>query len=280
MYKIIELKGQKSRQLIQSISSTDLSSCTEGTGKWAAFLDRFARVQAIAAVWFTSESIYIQCFASFADNFKKFLQPYCITTQTSMTELTYYQSTVHGSDAKPITGKHEEMKPETMKLIDSGFIVSHSFWGVQCIDSFSSEQIKTKKIEESEFHNLAWNHSRPFPGIDFDSAFMLLETGYGYLADRKDCYVGQEIIARMRSRKADCAKEVVKFTIEKESKKSPVEFTHQGEIIGKITTQIKDKNEIRCFGFLKKPWYSHTAIDLDSGISLKQISRVTQQHRI
>ena len=116
-----------------------------------------------------------------------------------------------------------------------------------------------KKCGPQTYDILRLEAAIPFFGIDFDQKTILSEIGQEAISYTKGCYVGQEVIARIKHRgKGATAKKLVKLEIESEDafkKNTPI--FHNDKEIGFITSSAYSPGlkKVVALGYLKKIFY-------------------------
>ena len=240
---LLQLNGRDSIPLLQRMSTNDLHNLSETDVKATIFLNAKGRV--LERVYVRPNGVNATLFLQ--ENRDRLLQPYLQRNVFFRDDVTitkssdWYQIYLFGSDTTDLILSMENEIP--MPDIVFTAIGNNSGWNIFCtsevIDSViniienSSSMVSRGDSTLKEYYRVITG--LPAAGTELTPDFIPLELGlWDDISFTKGCYVGQEIIARMESRR-QLARILVSLELSGTEEVGTI-ILHQGKRIGVITS--------------------------------------------
>lgn len=210
-WSLIEVAGADAEPFLQSRVTSDVKALTQGTGQESALLDRKAHLIAYFSLYLIGDKYWIICTSDQVSTIVKELETYLFSEKVSFTDITadkiiwaaqgaYARSLVPEADshsvttiAKSITGElgYFLIFDKTEKGIQEKLEQQASSLGLV---QLPAEAIELARLEAG----------LPKIGVDVGSENILPETTLdaGCVSYTKGCYLGQEVIARVKAQGA------------------------------------------------------------------------------
>jgi folate-binding protein YgfZ len=226
-WRFLSVLGPEAATWLQGQTSNDVAGLSPGEGCLNSVLDPRARTVGVFGCH-AIEGGYLLCVeAACADAVYRRLDQYLIAEQVSMTWRTDLTDVVavegpralglvlpHLADGErlpvhPFGVSQCTVREVSTLAINRGYAASFGLWF--CLDEAAADQLHDRllaagnglgPIGEHALESARICRGSPRFGLDYDEKLLLPETGLDRLAShpQKGCYVGQEVITRMRQR--------------------------------------------------------------------------------
>lgn len=293
---LIEVRGADRAGFLQALLTNDVAALSPGRGCRAALLDPSARLIAELVVWADAEAYWLMCDLDRAQALAQTLERYHFSERVSLTHhersqaalalqgprtMELLQEVTHSPVRLLANGDHGAVTFEGIEMR----LVCHRLTagsGVVCLlrakDALAMWEALERRGRPLGLIRVGWealNTARiedgiPWWGIDMTSANLLPETGLDALlvSDTKGCYLGQEIIARMRTYGSP-NKRLMGLVVEGSDVPSPGDRIALGaETLGEVTSgcaSVALKRPI-AMGYVKRGAYEPgTAVEILHG---------------
>lgn len=224
---LIEVTGADRASFLHNLLTNDIKRLTAGTGCHAALLEANAKLIADVLVLADVDALWLLCDANRAKMVTQTLERYLFSEQVTLTnhERRFATLALQGprtvallvqllGDEGPLHNPEDHITRSIQHV--SLRIIRHTLTGevgALCLCPAEHAQMVwegfVRRGQPAGLQVVGWealNTARieagiPWYGIDMDESTLLPETGLEVLAvsDTKGCYVGQEIVARMRT---------------------------------------------------------------------------------
>ncbi len=165
--RLLRLRGVDSVDLLQRISASEFRNRSEGEVFWALFTNAKGRIVDLARASEHENEVLLLAGEGHGELLRKWIESFIITEDVELAA---------GQDA---------LSPPL-------------FRGGDLVHEFLEAALGARQEEQSELE--AIRHGRFRPGIDLDERFHPLEVGLErVVAWDKGCYVGQEVVARLKN---------------------------------------------------------------------------------
>jgi len=223
----LSLAGPDRTSYLQGLCSNDVKSLTPGRGLYGAFLNQQGKVLSDARVWCLEESFLIDLWHPFKDSLLAHLNRYLVADEVVIADLSdeYGLLVIEGRKSELMAARlvgpsgppkaifeHSEALHKDLRMR----IARYSHVGMDGFDFIlPKDQIPTFAeaitdigkaygatwVGEQTLETLRIEAGIPRYGLDVTADTLLLETGMDHAVSfTKGCYLGQEIIERIRSR--------------------------------------------------------------------------------
>lgn len=224
----IELRGKEHIKFLQGILSSDVKKLEEGNGQYATFLTPKGRIIADMRLYRRVDSVLLDLEPGLNEKVRELFLKYKISYKVDIEDVTESTSliSVHGPKAKKLVEKTLGVQIPDLKEYD--FITSEingqkllianiNRTGEPGFDIFVSSDGSNKTVWEGliargqefnakpagldAFETLRIEAGIPMFGVDMNENTIPIEAGlWKALSFDKGCYVGQEVIARIKWR--------------------------------------------------------------------------------
>lgn len=257
----IDLEGPSSHDFCQRLFSRDLRALKSGQAVLCCFLSAEGRVQHLFWSLRTDEGMRLLVRSKDAQGLYDSVERY----HFGEAFVTQWGEEVRGYWAPMTVGASiDANQSPNAGLIKDGFgqLSDGTFEGVWRGTRFRFENSDGGIRETGD--SQAWTRYRiekliPSFGEDYDAKTLVFEVGLDEICDsNKGCYVGQEVVERVRSRSGQAARIFVRFEFEGEVHSGDEVFLESGEAVARITTSAEfDKSRERnskwgALGFVKR----------------------------
>lgn len=262
---LLRFTGADRLSFLQGMVSNDVKGLATGEGIYAAFLDIKGKVLADARVFCANEIFLVELLESLKEKILTHLSRYLVADDVEITDWAGQYATISlaGPKARPFFSEFlppeeipsKELSHRTVSVGESDVrLVRSTHTGAEGFDLF----IETKDFlpvmsyiqERGKRFSLRWIGTEaqeilrieagiPRYGVDIDEDNLLLETGLDQAVSfQKGCYLGQEVLERIRSR-GHVNKKLVGIVLEGDKAAGRNDTIHAGEKeIGKVTSSI------------------------------------------
>ena len=213
----IDVKGEDRARLIHAMSTNDIASLAEGQGVYAFFLSAQGRILADAYIYNLGDRLLLDTEPELAAKLTGHLDKYIIADDVELTNETTAWSVVgiEGPSAyerASMLGLPVPEKPYSIQKWVDGFVVRVASTGPNGLRIFAPPDTVTefvRRLEEAgvpkasaaEARTVRIENGIPRYGEDISERYLVQETGQMQAVhSNKGCYLGQEIVERVRSR--------------------------------------------------------------------------------
>ena len=284
----IKVSGKDKIDFLQGLVSNDLKYLKTYRGIYAAFLNRFGKILSDCFVYSCNDFLLV--FLPFVQKKKilEKLQQEALLSEVAIEDVTlqYALLSVQGISAKNILEAFFQEKlslgdlqfiPKRKEDIDF-FIIKTTRGSVESYDllfpsTFYHSVLKElfslglQKMHPETYEILRLEKWVPLFGIDFDETTLLLELGEDAVSYTKGCYVGQEVIARVKNlAKGITPKKLVRLQIEgEEAFGKNTEIYSQDKKIGFLTSSVYSPGlkKVVALGYVQKGFYDVKEVGID-----------------
>ncbi len=271
----IEVKGEDAQEFLQNISSNDVR-VSPGKSVKSAFLDKFGKLIGIICIHKPKDQygFILDADVLATPKIVDYLQSQAKLTKSSIENITYKQGIIHISGSKADYLLDElEAKVDMKELIVSrndrfsktgdvvhGFDIFLPVLKIRNVfESIMSSPFKPVFIKPEEYEPLRVLKGIPEFGKDYDEEYTIMEVGTDdCVSYNKGCFVGQEVVARMKAYNGEIPQKIVKLKSEKKIEKGSklYKITDKRNDAGKITSMVDFKGEYFYLATVKKPFYT------------------------
>ena len=254
---LIRVTGEDHLQFIQGQSTNDIISLENGQGQTTAFLTPKAKIRSLATVFRCKDSLYLLVPETTCDSLMTHLDMYTVMEDVELEKLEYELLAVSGPGAREflettlgcqITPRdiydHQQLEWNDRQLPlslinlygESSFLFFVKGAEILCNEwnqnNFPILSEKVQKILRTEA-------GLPLFPDDIDENTLFPETGLQteYVSYTKGCFVGQEIVARVKYR-GSVNRSLMGIIYEDEVPELKGEFFVRGQKGGRITTTV------------------------------------------
>jgi folate-binding protein YgfZ len=271
----IELRGRDRIEIVQRISTNDLSNLPQNQGRPTIFTNPVGRILDRAIVYNMGESALLLAEAGRGAPVYQYLtRQIFFNDEAQLVDVAPSTAlfALHGPKADTLL---EAFLPDASRLPPYALCsvqiagvgvtaarrksVSAGHWAL--VVPRNAASTVWKAVEEAgalPAGSLTYNALRiragiPAPGRELSTDYIPLEAGlWDEVSFAKGCYTGQEIIARMESR-GRLAKTMVQMRLNAPVE-APAELLHDGKAVGTLTSSVTTPDgEIVGLGFVKLP---------------------------
>mgnify|MGYP001607335176 CR=1 FL=1 len=293
---LIEVRGADRASFLQALLTNDMVSLAPGHGCRAALLDASAKLVADLLVLADANALWLMCLLDRASVVMETLDRYHFSEQVSFTNHERAQAVlafqgphtmavvdqwVGSTVSLPLPGDHVvvQLQELTVRLVrhhltdEPGVLClipaeqTHAMWETL---SRRGQSLGLSLVGWQALNTARIEAGIPWFGIDMDTTNLLPETGLedALASETKGCYIGQEIIARMRTY-GSANKKLMGLLIEgQEVPQAGDEMVRAGETVGRVTSGC-DSPMLRrpiAMGYVKRGAYEPgTAVEIVRG---------------
>lgn len=280
---LLRLTGPDRISFLQGMVSNDVKSLNPRDGIYAAFLDIHGKILADVRIFSMDDSLLLDLWEPLKDKILAHLNRYLIADEVEIADLTGQYSTLspQGPKARPLLEElfqHQqfparELEHRPFRVGDTDlFIVRATHTGEEGYDLLLpiKDLLPTgSRIQEiGKKFSLQWVGTQaqeilrieagiPRYGMDMNEDNLLLETGLDQAVNfHKGCYLGQEVVERVRSR-GHVNRKLVGMLLEGETAADRGSPIYAGEKeIGKVTSSVSSPASKRplAFGYVHRDY--------------------------
>jgi len=262
---LLQLTGPDRLSYLQGLVSNDLRSLNPGNGQYATFLTQQGKVLGDVRILRSENSFYLDLWEFIKDKIVEQLNRYLVADEVEIADRSneYATLSIQGPQSEALLRKlvgqaefPEHSLQHVMVNVDATdiCIVYASHTGEKGFDLIGPianlPNIAQRLTETGKQFDAAWvgeeaqNILRieagiPRYGIDFTEDNLLLEVGLDHAVSfTKGCYLGQEVVERIRSR-GHVNKKLVGLTLEGQESASPRDvIVFADRPVGTITSSV------------------------------------------
>jgi folate-binding protein YgfZ len=204
----IVVTGEDRARLIHGLATNHIQQLRPGENCYTFFLNAQGRILADAYILCREDSLWVDTEAETRGPILQHIEHYVIADDVTLedaTEQTFCVA-VEGPDAPGVLAKIEAIQPKASIVTRVSFTGAQGFRVIGHRDVYNNLMVQlteagavTASYEEANVVRV--EHFRPRYGDDFGTSTLAQETGRDdALHFKKGCYLGQEIVERVRSR--------------------------------------------------------------------------------
>jgi folate-binding protein YgfZ len=215
----IAVRGPDRTRLIHALTTNDIRSLVSGSGCYAFFLNAQGRVLADANVFCLPDQILLDTEPEAGNTVLTQIEQFTIADDASTVDLgeELVTASVEGPQAKDVLEKILSGLPaERYQIAEEyfGWVAQVSTTGQRGWMIFVPAQTKDLLVRElgnagairatgDDARTVRIENGKPRFGEEITTRFLALETGQSHaISVQKGCYLGQEVVERLRSRNA------------------------------------------------------------------------------
>ncbi len=213
----IRVIGEDRARLLHAMSTNDIKDLAAGEGVYAFFLTALGRIVADAYIYNFGESLFLDTEPETGDKLREHLDKYIIADDATLEDETAQWAAVglEGPDFREpamALGVSVPRKKFSVVQWGSGFVANVASSGPQGIRIFVPAQEKESLVQHltaagvssatpQEARLVRLENGLPRYGDDITERYLVQETQqFQAVHTNKGCYLGQEIVERVRSR--------------------------------------------------------------------------------
>jgi glycine cleavage system T protein len=290
---LLQLTGADRVSFLQGMVSNDVKALKPGEGQYATILNQQGKVLGDTRVLCSENSFYLDLWEIIKDKIAGHLNRYLVADEVEIADRTdeYGIISLQGPQAEAclrrLVGQNElpgRLAEHRMVNIDGAqvCVVRASYTGETGFDLIiptphfkniaqqlteTGNQLSGAWVGEEAHNILRVEAGIPLYGIDFTEDSLLLEVGLDHAVSfSKGCYLGQEVVERIRSR-GHVNKKLVGLVLEARESASPGDVLFADKPVGTITSSVHSPalGKPVALGYVHKDYWSP-----DTRLSLKQ----------
>lgn len=264
-HSLLSLEGPDRLSFLQGMISNDVKTLAEGEGTYAAFLDIQGKILADTRIFCATDSFLVDLWEPLKEKILTHLNRYLIADDVRISDLTgeFGILSIQGPRSTTLLKTLLSTEDLPLKALDHRLYhvggakvrcIRSSTTGEQGCDLLIRLPELTQLVTQVEaigkrFSNhwvglraqelLRIETGIPRYGVDMDESTLLLETGLDRAVSfEKGCYLGQEVVERIRSR-GHVNKKLAGMVLEGDSPAGPANPIRAGnKSIGTVTSSI------------------------------------------
>jgi folate-binding protein YgfZ len=249
----IRMTGEDRARFLHAMSTNDIQRLENGQGCYAFFLSAQGRILGDAYVYHLGESFLLDTEPQTTQKLKEHLDRYIIADDVTLSDETSELAAIaiEGPESEPVLSKlgiPVPGGPTGVTVWQDGFVTAVSATGALGFRIFTPTQGKpaliaqlaTASVPEADAESVnvvRLEHGKPRYGDDISERYLLQETNQMHsVSFNKGCYLGQEIVERVRSR-AQIHRILMPIRIHSSSPPAPgVKLSFEGKELAEITS--------------------------------------------
>lgn len=213
----IRVTGEDRARLLHAMSTNDVSHLAPGAGLYAFFLNDKGRILADAYIYNLGDSLLLDTEAEVAGKLRDHLDRYIIADDAELSDETWAWASIDMAGPNSLACANELAVPVPevkygIREWNGGFVARVASTGGEGVRIFLpaaakvefAARLQAAKIPQAtaeEARMVRLENGVPRYGEDITERYLLQETGALHaLHTNKGCYLGQEIVERVRSR--------------------------------------------------------------------------------
>ena len=224
---VLEFTGVDCLSYLQGLISNDLRALSSGEGMYAAFLSQQGKVLGDCRVLAKDESFILDLWEPLKPRILDHLNRYLVADEVEINDLTdgYAMLSIQGPSTEQLLGKFVEKDKQPQQPIAHSTaeicgvkvrICRYSHTGEDGFDLMipvaEIENVARRLTETGSAYSAQWVGTEAYEiirieagipryGVDITEDNLILETGLNHAVSfNKGCYLGQEVVERIRSR--------------------------------------------------------------------------------
>lgn len=269
----IRAAGEDRLRLLHAIASNPVADLSPGQGTWAFFLNAQGRIQADSRIFVSEGHVLIDCEPEVRQSLFDHIENYVIMDDVELADATEATRAiaVEGpkaddlarrafGDVVPEPAPYAHRESDGVQFLRVSLTGQPGLWIIAPADRGDEvagkiESAGGQAASADDFQLVRVESHHPRFGEDYFNTNIPHETGlFGAFSFTKGCYLGQEIVERVRSQG-----QVNKLlaALELDTDEPPPRGTsveHDGREVGKLTSPVFSplENKVLCFGILRR----------------------------
>ena len=264
-HSLFRFTGPDRVSYLHGMISNDVKALAPGEGIYAAFLDLHGKILADTRVFCTADSFFLDLWEPLKEKILTHLNRYLIADDVEIADLTGQVGIISLQGSKTLPLLNQLLPSEEIPLKDLSHrtfppaqaevgLIRSTHTGEQGFDLIVAVKdlvpLALHIQEIGKKYSLRWVGTEaqeilrieagiPRYGMDMDEDNLLLETGLDHAVSfQKGCYLGQEVVERIRSR-GHVNKKLVGMVLEGYTPAEPADKIFAGEKeIGRVTSSV------------------------------------------
>jgi tRNA-modifying protein YgfZ len=257
-------RGEDNARLLHAMSSNNVNALADGEGCYAFFLNAQGRIQADAYILKCGEDFLIETEASAHAALFEHLDKFIIADDVTLESLhdSHFAIGIEGPEALALAasfGYPIPAVPGGIAKLENGYIArlnETGLDGVRIILPLADKEAtlawlaSTPLADEDAWETVRLEQGKPRFGLEIEAKNLVQETRLLHAVHfSKGCYLGQEIVERVRARGA-VHKGIASVSLETKTLPPPeAEFCGGGDQAGRLLNARYSPAEDRCVGF-------------------------------
>jgi folate-binding protein YgfZ len=310
---LLQLTGADRVSFLQGMVSNDVKALKPGAGQYATVLNQQGKILADARVLCSDNSFYLDLWEILKDKIAEHLNRYLVADEVEIADRTdeygiislqgpraedCLRKIVGQSDLPGVSMAHRMVKINDAQVCvvrasstgETGFDLivprSHLLNVAQQLTE-AGKQFSAAWIGEEVHNILRVEAGIPRYGVDFTEDNLLLEVGLDEAVSfTKGCYLGQEVVERIRSR-GHVNKKLVGLTVEGQEAAMRGDVLSADKPVGTITSSVLSPalGKPIALGYVHKDYWSpdtrlsvsHDGVSLDAKVTTLPFVRVPRR---
>ena len=255
-WTLLRFKGEDHLTFLQGQTTNDILSLKDGEGQATAILDPKAKVRTIATVYRCHDSVYMVLPEELVDDVEEHLNKYIVMDDAEIERIQLDHIYVSGPNSRKYLEKFfsVELRPKelyehqqlswndrTIPLALQSYNGETGFlFFVNDAEDFCRDLNKHKQIEQlnpaiQEVMRIEAGTLKFGSDLDTDTLFPETNLQTEYVSYTKGCFVGQEIVARVKYR-GSVNRAMMGIIFEENAPELAAEFQVRGQKAGRLTS--------------------------------------------
>lgn len=203
---LIKVFGADAASFLQGQSSNDVKALESGTGQINAFLDPKAKIRALTYLYRLDDTYYLLLERAYAQSLYEHLDKYIIMDDVELAFVDGGLTLVAGAEACEILGVESQTAEESVSRVNDQIHFQLSLTGEDDVIVLGdlAKTAELTELDDESFEKLRVEAGVLLAEKDYDQSTLFPETALQTRAVSytKGCFVGQEIVARVKYRGA------------------------------------------------------------------------------
>ena len=248
------VSGRGARPFLENVATNDLPQREHTVS--TAFVDRFAKIIALCSVRETERGFLLDTDLAATLPLLRYLQPLAPLSQAVVENVTFAYGLLHLS-SKDDEEFLKDLSEDIMHFQNGRFGQGTDLFvpaaHVTSVANTLRASVPFLSPDEAEAFRIV--HGIPVHGADYDSSYMLLEASDSCVSYTKGCFIGQEVLARMKNYAGQLPRKVVAIRSASPIMKGET-IQHDNQEVGKVTSVCTHNDVWHGIATIKKPWYA------------------------
>jgi folate-binding protein YgfZ len=295
---LLQFTGPDRLSFLQGMLSNDLRNIEPGEGQYATVLNQQGKVLGDVRVLRSENSLYLDLWEAIKDKIVAHLNRYLVADEVEIADRSqgFGILSLQGPQCKELLqeligqvdlplrpAQHIIADIEGAKIcvvrdshsVESGFDLIIPIAALQRLARTATEageQLSARWVGEKAQNTLRVEAGMPRYGVDFNEDNLLLETGLDHAVSfTKGCYLGQEVVERIRSR-GHVNKKLVGLLLDGQLKAEPGDrILHGDKELGRVSSSVNspELGKPIALGYVYRDfWDPGTAVEIEREGSL------------
>lgn len=273
-WSVLELRGSDRLDLLNRLTTNDLSSVPPGSGKQTVILTEKARIIDVVTVCAFADHALMICSPGQAQRVQQWLRTYTIMDDVRTTDVsaTTHMIEVMGPRAGAVVAEltgvdpsalhlasflEVESPPRHLVVVRMPSVMEVSYWilgTAAVIDEIRATLLASKdhiqRLSNAEYERYRVLQGMGAWGHEYTEAYNPLEAGLLHMTSfTKGCYIGQEVVARLDSYNK-VKQRLMGFTCEGGMEEG-MHVVVDDVVVGVLTTVVPEGHGTRALGYIR-----------------------------